>query len=219
MSTNEGKGKLYLPISNFTANIMSTQSSIGARCEWWFPVYILWDEICDEYRLKLVDVPIQFETLLIVFLCGFPVVQYICGCMLWFAAPLLLLFLLRIFLWVARSLVLKADSLNFSESAQLQTSTTYQRGGAVFVFANSIFFSTGLRSTQTIFVTNMQMLLQDFDRFLFLAISFLSTQEVGWFCFFLSSTTTLIFSALWILQCLNSSFLATMCIRLSFICK
>lgn len=199
MSTNEGKGKLYLPISNFTANIMSTQSSIGARCEWWFPVYILWDEICDEYRLKLVDVPIQFETLLIVFLCGFPVVQYICGCMLWFAAPLLLLFLLRIFLWVARSLVLKADSLNFSESAQLQTSTTYQRGGAVLVLANSIFCSTGLRSTQTIFryqYANVALRLQSFS---LLAISLLSTQEVCWFCFFLSSTTTLIFSALWIL--------------------
>lgn len=166
MSTNEGKGKLYLPISNFTANIMSTQSSIGARCEWWFPVYILWDEICDEYRLKLVDVPIQFETLLIVFLCGLPVVQYICGCMLWFAAPLLLLFLLRIFLWVARSLVLKADSLNFSESAQLQTSTTYQRGGALFVLANSIFFSTGLWSTQTIFryqYANVASRLQSFS--------------------------------------------------------
>lgn len=43
--------ELYLPISNSTAHIRSAQSSIVARCKRWFPVYILWDAIFDEYRL------------------------------------------------------------------------------------------------------------------------------------------------------------------------
>lgn len=64
--------KLYLPISNSTAHIRSVQSSIVARCKWWFLVYILWDAICDEYRLKLINVCIQWMASDLVF--GFGIV-------------------------------------------------------------------------------------------------------------------------------------------------
>lgn len=62
----DGKGKnglekkIHLPISSSAANITSAQSNKDARCEWWFLVYMLCNEICDEYRLKLIDVPMRW---------------------------------------------------------------------------------------------------------------------------------------------------------------